>query len=466
MFDLGVAEVLKTSKKPYIRTYQPEIMRIKLNALPPPVLMEDYIQRIAVTAVELFPQLSRYRDVARRTVGSAKLLHSEGRNAEAEAVLDTWRPYAKQLAGTNKTYLIHQLVALMATKILTKEGVAVYNDLGAHDKAMDADATYKQLMAIKDYLEARKRNPGTDTVLRNNSSALSSILVPIFPGVKPPTIEELKPGRMQEHVIAEEVAVQGLIIVLMLALLGTVFQGTVWSFRLRRAGSASILLLPPTKVVAKSILLGAVLPMLIYWVYSRIPIVGGREFGLSSYMSPRFMTEMLVTAFVALWLPSHIIRGYIRRRCSELDIPMPDARRERTISRRVRGAVIAGIVLVAAVFFVPTLTSPIVTTAGVLLAVLLVAAAVGHAGRMRRDYGLYFGTLARSSAPVYAFLIILFSVVVQPLQMQSEAIWLRRDTVMFGQLLDRSSKTAGYTRIENEASEMYQRMILNALKHD
>ena len=50
----------------------------------------------------------------------------------------------------------------------------------------------------------------------------------------------------------------------------------------------------------------------------------------------------------------------------------------------------------------------------------------------RREYGVYYGTLARSLAPVYAWTIILLMLLAQPWLLHSEASWLRKDTLEFG----------------------------------
>jgi hypothetical protein len=463
-FDLGVREVLKAAKKPYLRTYQPEIARLKINAMPPPVLMEDYVQRHVVLSAELFPHLAAYREVARRTVGSARVLHSQGDRAKAEAVMDTWRPLTKFIVKAEHDNFIHQMVALAVGKILTQQGATAYRELGADDKARDAEVTHEKLVAITESQKEHRDDPQTKAFLRNHAPVLVAILAPLFANAKMPTVEEMKSGRMHEHVMAEEAAAGILTTVLFLMLLAAVFQAMIWFVRLRRAGSAVILLLPPAKVMAKSILLGAVLPMLIYSVYTRIPVIGGREFALTSYMCPRFVLEMFITAVVVLWLPIRFLRGYVRRRCIELDIPVPDARSERRISRRGWGAMAAAVVVGSAALFIADKGSPLVTTAGILLAILLVVAALWQTVRSRGEYGLYFGTLTRSIAPVYAIVIILLSVVVMPLQMRSEADLLRHDQLMYGYIHDHSSKTAGFTRLESEASQVYQQMILKALE--
>ncbi len=128
---------------------------------------------------------------------------------------------------------------------------------------------------------------------------------------------------MHEHVLAEEVAVQGLLLLLVLALLGTMAQGVLWLYRMRRAASIPFLLLPPAKEIFRALLLGIALPMLVYWLYTRCPIIGGREFNWSGGMRPRFVIELGLLSFLMLWLPARFIRRYLHRRCDELGIALP-----------------------------------------------------------------------------------------------------------------------------------------------
>ncbi len=160
--------------------------------------------------------------------------------------------------------------------------------------------------------------------------------------------QQMTPGRMLEHVLVEEVAVQLLLLLLLLALLGAVVQGTLWLFRLRRAAAVPILLLPPAKVLLRALLLGIALPMLLYWLYTRCPVIGGREFGWSSGMRPRFMLELCVLGLLMLWLPALIIRRYLARRCADLGIALPTRREERLTNWQVRGAGAAALLLLAA----------------------------------------------------------------------------------------------------------------------
>lgn len=164
-FDLGIAELHKAVKKPYLRTYQDEIMEKRLSNLSDPLLIEDYIHRLAMSAAILFPQFSGYRDLARSIPGCARILISEGRQSEAESVMDTWKPYTMLLLSDRNDTLISQLVISASASILAKDAGPVYDKLGLHAKAEDAKAISERLAQINKEQEAFRRNRQTTWIV-------------------------------------------------------------------------------------------------------------------------------------------------------------------------------------------------------------------------------------------------------------------------------------------------------------
>jgi len=461
-FDLGLVELQKAVRKPYLHTYQMEIERMRLNELPRPLLTEDYLGRIAITAAVLFPHFQRYRSLARKIPASARLLYQEGRTREAEAVMDAGMPYARLLAGDANTTLIGGLVSTAVAAIETKQGADVYEQLGERTKAQQAQELYNEIRAFSRNWKASGHNPSLKSMLKRHGSQLISIISPVFGGVAP-TERELIPTRMQEHVLSEEIGLGGLQVLFALLLLGTVLQGMIWHYRLRGAASVPLLLLPPAQVIARVLWWGVAVPLLVFWIYSRLPIIGGREYGWG-FLWWRFGVELLLLGLLLLWLPARMINRYVRRRCDDLDIPMPPAREEAAVSRKLRGAVLGAIVLVMVMVLLPAAATPLfLKFIGVIFAVVLVVLGARSAAAKRRDFGLYFGTLARSMAPLYAFAIILLTLTAQPWLLYQEASWLRRDTVMLGEYANKSSEPIAFTRLESRATQVYTQRLLQVL---
>jgi hypothetical protein len=100
---------------------------------------------------------------------------------------------------------------------------------------------------------------------------------------------------------------------------------------------------------------------------------------------------------------------------------MPEEKEERASSRIVRGGIFAACVVTASTMVIPGDISPVIRFAGIIAAVLICVGGMRYAGGKRQQYGFYYGTLSRSLAPVYAFSIILLSLIAQPWLMYNEA---------------------------------------------
>jgi len=464
--ELGIAEMRKAAAKPYLHTYQMEILRKRIDSLPRPLLTQDYLRRLNISSAVLFPEMSRFRSASWKTSAAARLLAAEGRGMEAEAAMDTGRPYSRLLVQENNSHLIGTLVSQSVAITFAENGAQVYRQLGRKAKAQNAQATYERLQDLKS-TKKTERDRGRVVIeadVEQHGSQYASVFFPIFPvpnDAAPLTNDELKPSRMHEHVLYEEIGVGLLQTMLALLLLGAVLQGMLWHYRLRAAASAPLLLLPPAREIARVLWWGLALPILIFAVYSRLPVIGGREYSWMAHWG-RFTLEMLALGILVLWLPSRMIHRYVRRRCEDLDIIMPPAREERIIALVARGMGYSAIVLALIAVLLPIDSTPeTVKLGGIVIALLLTVLGVRYAAAKRKDYGLYYGTLARSMAPLYAFTIILLAVVVQPLLLSREAAWLRKDTLLWGH--SNPNRYTFCTALETRVAQDYSRQLLEVL---
>lgn len=464
-FAAGVNELRKAARKPYLRTYQMQIFQQKLSSLPAPLLTEDYLAQTAIAASVPFPQLVKYRDLARRFPDGALAMARVGKTREAESIMDLWRPMSVLLAGDSQGLLISDLTSQACAVEMTGRGIDVYTEIGATAKAREARSMHERLKQVKD----EYRTGGHDTRMvdgeytRKHGGMLARFLFPVFGSVGP-TANELIPTRMLEHIVIEEFVVQVMLIGFALALIGTLLQAWLWLFRLRGAASVPILLLPPAREIGKALLFGIALPMLVYWLYSRLPVIGGREYAMR-YMWPRFLAELAIVCGIMAWLPARLLRRYMRRRCEELDIPMPPPRQKRVIVTRARLLIAGALALAATAILVPAVSVPeIPRIVAIIMAVGMMIAAIRTARHATNPYGLYTGTLARSMAPLYALTIIFLSLTAQPWLLYQEVHWLRKDTVCFSLFSDRHAETFQATSIETRAAERLSRMLQTALR--
>jgi len=469
-FELGLIELRKAAKKPYYRTYQMQIMRQKLNALPRPLLTEDYLNHLTLASHELFPQFARLRNLARKTPGCARLLIAEGRTSEAEAVMDTWQPMSTLLAKDSDN-LIGALVSTAVVKILTEEGAKVYAQLGEPEKAGAAQATFERVTQLRNRAQTPAKSATipansakVDLPTDRNTPAIAGVLLPVFvgmsSGVPPITANDITPLRMHEHVLVEEAAVQLLQVLFVLALLGVLIQGAIWHYHLHHAAAVPLLLLPPAKEILRALWWGIVLPMAIYWLYSRMPVIGGREY-CWKFMGWRFGAEMLIVGILALWIPARIIGRYVRRRCEDLDIPLPPTT-EAPMQRKLQVAMIIAMALLVINIGIPV-EYLVVKMIGTVLVVGLIVVIVRYAVLTRQHYGLYYGTLARSMAPLYAFAILYLALIAQPWLLANEAYWLHKDAFVCNYLARTDNMPKGFTSFEGRVVEAYSRRLIQAL---
>jgi len=466
-FSLGIVEMRKAALKPYLYTYQMQILRKKVNSLPNPVLTEDYVRHINVSASELFPNMATFRDVSRRMPAAVRLLIADGHPAEAAVLMDTWKPYAKLIASESNPILIHCLVAHAIDTILSKEAIPIYTNLGLNSNAKEAGEIYARLAELKHQWRSKTSlsYKNTEKLSDEHGSIIARMLVPIMGDVKM-TDDDLKPGRMHEHVMMEEGVTLGTLAVLALLLIGTLVQSILWLYRLRQAASVPILLMPPGQLIARALVFGIVVPVLIYWFYARVLPFGGRDYGLASVMWPRFVAELSVMALLILSIPTTIIRRYIRRRCVDLNIAVPCVKNEIVSTWIVRGATILAIGLVVVIKAYWINISPVFTTLGVLFAIAITVFGIRFIIRKRTQHGLYYGTLAKSLIPIYALSMVLISVTLQPLLLRSEASWLKKDKLIYGYLADRHNTTVGFTGMEQKATRKYWGLLKQALSDE
>ena len=259
--------------------------------------------------------------------------------------MDLWKPLSLLLARDPEGNLIGALVAQASAVTMTEKGADLYEKIGATASAREirlADERIKQTKSDFQTTAKYFNNPEHAQFLRQHGGVLARVIFPVLGGGA--TAAELTAMRMAEHVLVEEMAVQMLLVLLAFTLLAVIVQTVIWLFRLRNAAAVPILLLPPARELGKALLLGIALPMVVYWCYSRLPVIGGREYGWG-YMWPRFLAELLLLFCVVYWLPVLLLRRYLRRRCDELSIPIPPPREEMMANLKVRACILGTIVL-------------------------------------------------------------------------------------------------------------------------
>jgi hypothetical protein len=425
--DLGIAEFLKGVRKPYFHEYVRQRLARETALLPQPRLMEDYIKRTAVTSSILFPVYAKTRQMARCLCGAQRRLLAQGRTAEAEALLQAWKPFSVQTMRDADT-LIGLLVYHACGMILAHNAVKIYDAAGDHTRARQVEAEYLRCKAI---IDARKTpQPAETRYFREHAGMVMNTLYPLF-GVFPPHAE-LAPGRAVDYMLAEEGSAMLLQVLLVLGLLAALVQSAVWYGITRRGRSAPLLLLPEAEALARVGLLGVLLPIAVYALLTRIPAISFRHYNLTT-MWPLFAVEM-GALLLALWLvPACLAGRLVRRRCETLGVPVPPVAQDRREKALLAGAILGWAGLCAATFAAGSYLAfePLLLLVPVLLITIGAYLILRLCWRTRREYALYHGTVARSLAPVFALAVLLLAAVVQPALQAQEARLLRQDRLFF-----------------------------------
>lgn len=280
-------------------------------------------------------------------------------------------------------------------------------------------------------------------ILKESSGILAGLMLPNIGG-RVPTRADLAPGRLVELVLLERTALGALLFLLLLLLLlriAALCGLGLWR-RLRRGqGEPPRFLILPSPAAAGRILgLGVLLPLVLFWLYTRHSGAAGREYSLN-YLGSRFLLELFLLGATILYASVAMTARVVRERCEALRIPAPEAKLEQN-----RG------LLVAALGFTWSGCLALRWNLGwwpVLLAAPAGFLLLAHGGAFMlmalacRRYRAFFDIMPRSLMPLFAALAIILGSLVHPHLVWEEAVHLRNDKLLV---------STGVTRIEHEVT--------------
>ena len=248
------------------------------------------------------------------------------------------------------------------------------------------------------------------------------------------------PMRRAEYAAVDELGVSAVsAAMLILAALYGVFALASWLRNRRRDGLHPLRLTLGWRRTGAIVAVAALGPVLIYLVYARLTWISGRGYGLNVQMR-RVGLEYLALAAVVTMLLSYLIRRAIRARAEELGLPVPPrASRHRPLCRMLleATATLAALACLAGVLFILSGRIPGVSLStkklapfavGLLaacwgfMALAVVALRNRNAATISRGPGLA-GTIARSAFPVVGLAAVVLAVAGLPLQwLESRAV--------------------------------------------
>jgi hypothetical protein len=451
--DEAMAILQRGLGKPYWRRYSADMLAEQLSVLGPPRRLVDLVQRTAIAASTLLPDLAKIKTLARANWLYAELLIAEGKIEEADRYLKGWNPLAKQVTEDSFT-LIDVLVATAVVNDAAERIPPLFHKI---DRPADAESTSTAAAAIakpvNDWREQRRlareaapsnRQPRNEAVLQERAGVLASLLLPALG--QWPEAQDYRAGRMLEYTVFTEFVIAVVLLSLFLAML--IGGLLAWRWRLfRRPGEPPPpILIPNAAETIRIMLIGVVLPLALFFVVTRCVPWSGHSYSMR-VAGHKLMAEFGLLAMALVALPILMILGHVKRRCEARGMDVA-----RWQARYLSGAFacLGALLLIIAWAFPagPGDTARIVAIAGLgflagaLVVSILLGVAQGLAGQRR--HAQYYGAVFRTLVPMLALTMIVLSIMARPALVRAEAHWIERDTLM------QDRERVGFTRLEND----------------
>jgi hypothetical protein len=416
LLDAAMAEFLKGQNKPVLMTYGKEMMALRMALLPPSASLVERIQKIAMAAGILLPDLSKMRPLARAGIMYGEQLVAEGRKPEAMPFLHAWHPLSQKVFSNSFT-LIETLVGFAIVSTGQEKAPTILEAAGEPEQAAATRLQTAALLAPKEQWDRRRKaiHDGAEAAIREGS-VLMAMLLPA--GEPLPSARELAFGRLTECVVAEQAGLACCLAGFVLLMFGMLVATLRWRW-VRGFASAPLLLLPSWRQLGLLLVYAVVIPVGAYYLYTR-------HSGLSGCNMPlpmRFWVIALELGVLAAVILCIAVPMSVRRtwgRCRELGIAVP--------------ANVSAIKLIA-IALVPF---------GLLVWLL-----------RGRNEGLFRGSVARSLIPVFALVVILLGLTSAPYLRANESSLVRQDT-----LTSSVERGEGFTDMETRLVKRLQQEVL------
>jgi hypothetical protein len=324
-----------------------------------------------------------------------------------------------------------------------KEISGIYRKAGKIKLANQTESELKSITAIISSWKERKKTEGPDWDTLKKSGLLATMLLPAVGRHSKFKAEDFEVSSKVEYTVAEE----GLLLVLnqifFFSIIGALLTALYWRLRSQRK---ALLLAPPLKLIGKVFLSAICLPLMAYLIISLLGGIGGHRYNCAISMA----NLAAQFALLLLIIPSILFiqtRQYVRQRCIDLDVPVPEQKRRLTKKVLIWGSLfIFSIIalLPAEIFSTKNQVSPYclvcVMIVAALLATIFIMFIIQYFS-MRKPYALYYGALSRAWVPVLALAMIFMTLFVGPYLGWRQASLIKQDKIIYG-------KAASFTGLE------------------
>ena len=288
-------------------------------------------------------------------------------------------------------------------------------------------------------------------------SILARMLLPVLG--EPVTEEMLRPGRQADRIVIEQFNLSCILCYFVVAIIGTLILFMVCQSA-SKGRTAPLLLLPSWRIAMETLGLAILLPMFLYFAFTRWSGLSSFENGIRDWRLLGLEIGLLDVSFLAA--STLLSASYFRKRCQALDIPTPKPANSFLIKLCWGGMGILCLCCAASKKIFghqgDLETGLYLFGTGMGLIICGVGIVVFIKGcTSRNTYGLYYGTLARSLMPVYACAIILIGVIGLPWLQKEESALLKKDPLF-------DSNPHGFTVLEGNLTKRLQSELAASMK--
>jgi hypothetical protein len=458
LVDSAITELNKAVNKPFYRRYLSEFLKRQLALFPETRRLEDRIAKVVYLAGIPLGDLGLIRGLFKAIPFYVE--SNELPEADASQLLDAWHGFLKK-AVPDAWSLIDVLVLNAIATMAEKKVADVYEAMDKPAAAMETRRLAKQLSEpVESWRAARKSKKSNDKeshLLRWKGSILAKMLLPSLD--EPITEEMLRPGRQADRIVIEQFNLSCILCYFVVAIMGTLILFMVCQSA-SKGRTAPLLILPSWRVALRTLSLAILLPMFLYFAFTRWSGLSSFENGIEDWRLLGLEVGLLDMSF--LTASTLLTASYIRKRCQALDIPIPKPANSFLIKLCWGGMGILCLCCAASKKIFghqgDLETGLYLFGTGMGLIICGVGIVVFIKGCMSRNtYGLYYGTLARSLMPVYACAVIFIGIICLPWLQKEESALLKKDPLF-------SSNPHGFTVLEGNLTLRLQSELAEALK--
>ncbi|MFW6154362.1 MAG: permease prefix domain 1-containing protein [Planctomycetota bacterium] len=411
-FDRALDDIRLAASKPHYATYQADLARLRLEAIPPSQRLMDTVilsSAMANRSVQIWlPTSGLQRDWARMVYAYTMQLAAEGHHDEALARNRQFRRLAA-IYGAGAETTIDMMVAMAVYALAADNEAELYEAMGRTDRAEALKRRNERVHDLHTGFLPLPDNAAVDTRALGWTHWMTRAYY-----------ADPEPIRAAEYAVLEQMVLIALLaIVLVVALLAVVATGIGL---LRRRTGRPRLLFVGWPAIGRICLYAIAAPLAVYVLYTRVAPFSPQRYG-AWYTAERVAVELVAFVAAVLGLLVGLTYSAVRRRAATAGLEVPAPRRLR--DRKVFVA-IGGLLLLASLVYVWNWERAdagrgawdILAAGGPVLAGAIGAALLGwliHEGvfvlRLPRRLASFRRTLMRSSIGVFAAAIILIGTI-------------------------------------------------------